>query len=242
MSGFYIAPDDVRKDRAILRGEEFHHAIHVKRTNIGDIIDAVDGIGNFYRIEIDSVESDRLEGHIVFCDQNVGEPEYKVTLAQSLIRGNRFDLVVEKAVEVGIYRIVPVISCRTVRALKGKTGRWRKIAKSAMKQSGRSRLPQICNPLPLDDSLCLLNNDTDVLLMAWEGETEGTLKDALSECKGVESVGVVIGPEGGFTKEEVQIARKFGASTFSLGPTKLKSETAGVVSTALVLYQLRQTV
>jgi len=228
------------EDRLILRGEEVHHCVRVSRREMGDVIEVVDGAGAGYQVQITRVEEEELEGRIVAVRPEWGEPRHRVTLAQSLIKGDGFDWVVEKTTELGVRRIVPMRTGRTVVSTvrPGKVRRWGKIARSAMKQAKRCRQPMIEPVSALEGVLGLLG-EMDVALLAWEGEREHAVRDVLSDLSNPTTVGILIGPEGGFTDEELDRAQCSGVRFFSIGPRRLKAETAGVLAVGLVLYELR---
>ena len=239
MSCFYVQPRDVMGDRLILRGEEVHHCVRVSRCGKGDVIEVVDGAGAGYQVRIERVEEGELEGEIVVIWPEWGEPRHQVTLAQSLIKGDGFDWVVEKTTELGVRRIVPMRTKRSVvsTARPGKVRRWEKIARSAMKQARRCRQPVIAPVSAFEDVLKALR-ESDVALLAWEGEREQTVRDVLSELPNLETAGILIGPEGGFTDDELERAQRLGVHFFSMGSRRLKAETAGVLAAGLVLYEL----
>ena len=223
----------------VLRGEEAHHCLRVRRHKKGDLIEAVDGAGMGYQVRIERVETEELAGKIVAVRPEWGEPKHKITLAQSLIKGDGFDWIVEKTTELGVHRIVPMRTARTVlpTVRPGKVRRWEKIARSAMKQSKRCRQPVIEAVSPFEDTLELLGK-LDGILLAWEDERRHTLKDALSDLPSLKTIGLLIGPEGGFAAEELELARRAGARFFSMGPRRLKAETAGILAVGLALYEL----
>ena len=239
MSCFYVQPRDVMGDRLILRGEEVHHCVRVSRRGKGDVIEVVDGTGTGYEVRIERVEEEELEGKIVAVWPEWGEPRHKVTLAQSLIKGDGFDWVVEKTTELGVHRIVPMETRRTVVSTvrPGKVRRWEKIARAAMKQARRCRQPVI-EPVSAFENALKVLRELDVALLAWEGEREHAVRDVLSGLSNPETVGILIGPEGGFTDEELDRARCSGVRFFSMGPRRLKAETAGVLAVGLVFYEV----
>lgn len=239
MSCFYVQSQDVTEDRLILRGEEAHHCLRVRRHKKGDLIEAVDGAGTGYQVRIERVEAEELAGRIVAVRPEWGEPKHKITLAQSLIKGDGFDWIVEKTTELGVHRIVPMRTARTVlpTVRPGKLRRWDKIARSAMKQTKRCRQPRIEPVSSFEDALELLSK-SDGILLAWEDERHHTLRDALSDLPSPKTIGVLVGPEGGFAADELRLARCAGARFFSMGPRRLKAETAGILGVGLTLYEL----
>lgn len=237
---FYVRPEDVEGDRLILRGDEAHHAVHVRRCRIGDRVDVVNGVGTGYSVRVEGMEQGELYGRIEETWREPGEPHSLLTLVLALLKGNRFDWVVEKATEMGVRRIIPVRMARTV-ALSpgsGKVARWRRIARSAMKQCGRSRLPEIGPVVPWPDAVQQMQR-MDVVLVAWEGREARSLHSVLLEDRSrIERVGVIVGPEGGYAQEELDAMKTAGFHFFSLGSRRLRAETAAILAMGIVLYEL----
>lgn len=237
---FYVSPEDVEGDRLILRGEEAHHAVHVWRCRIGDRVDAVDGMGTGYRVRVEGMEQGEVYGRIEEIWPEPGEPRFLLTLALALLKGQRWDWVVEKATEMGVRRIIPVQMARTV-ALpsgSGRADRWRRIARSAMKQCGRSRLPDVGPVLLWSDAMEQMRR-MHLVLVAWEGCGACSLRSVLpADRSQMERVGVIVGPEGGYAQEELEAMRAAGFRFFSLGPRRLRAETAAILSVGTVLYEL----
>ena len=164
-----------------------------------------------------------------------------ITLAQGLLKGRKMDLVVRQAVELGVARIVPLITARSVPALEGqradtRTERWQKIARSAAQQSRREIIPRVEAPVPLDDFCAGHGSGGGIVLVFWEGKKK---KGLLFErnggsSRGVSRITVVVGPEGGLSVEEIESLKRCDAIIAGLGPRVLRAETAAVVGLALV--------
>jgi len=173
------------------------------------------------------------------------EPRVRLVLYQSLVKGERFDWVLEKGTELGVAAFVPLLSRRNVlRVATGRTGRpdrWSRVVREAAEQCGRSVLPDILPPKRLEEALA---EAADLRLMPWEGEEALGLAAVLRrarpalEAAGSPTVAVLVGPEGGFAGDEVVLAREAGAQVVSMGQRILRSETAGIVAAAAVLYEL----
>ena len=236
--GFCVLPEDVTGDRIVLRGEEAHHAARVCRCQRGDGIDATDGAGMFYRCRVTSCAVDATEAEILERLPEHGEPKTRVTLAVAPVKGERFDWLVEKAVESGASEILPILTTRTVVEPGHKRDRWRRVALAALKQTKRSRLTEVAETVPFSEALAGLAGRVELLLIAHEvAEPSADLSRVLPASL-IASVGLLIGPEGGFTDEEVSASCVLGARPFSLGPRRLRTETAGVLAVALVLHEL----
>ena len=232
---FYVRPEDVGDGILALREEEVHH-VRVLRLRPGDPIQTVDGRGQWFLAEIEKMADGVVWARPISEGKWVGEPEVRATLAVGLLKGERFDLLVEKTTELGVHRIIPLITKYAVRhsISPSRTERWRRIARAAMKQCGRSWLPEVSEPIPLEKALGEMA-DMELKLIAWERERNRGLREVLPEHK-VRSVGVLVGPEGGFTEEEVASARKAGFIPLSLGPRRLRSETAGILALGFLMH------
>lgn len=237
-SNFYALPENVFGDRLRLVGEEAHHVYTVCRYRKGDVIRVVDGQGHAYLTLLEEVGSKVVEGQVIGVKKGQAEPPVRITLAQSIPKGHRFDLIVEKGTEIGVYSIIPMLTDRVLVHPDGfdaRLARWRRIAIAAMKQSGRSVLPQITPVMTFEEVLYRIG-DYDLSLIAWEDEQRGAIRDWVDQ--GAVDVLLLIGPEGGFTPQEIEKAREAGVKPISLGPRRLRTETAGVVALSLLLYEL----
>ncbi len=183
------------------------------------------------------------------------EPATHVTLCQAVLKGERFGWALQKGVEVGVSAFVPLICERNVvddmEAVESKRERWERIIQEAAEQSGRGRLPQLLPARLFAQAIRpALTPDLPpetgegrsfdgVRLIPWEGEREVSLRRALSACNFTAGarIEVFVGPEGGFTDEEVRLAHSYGIQPVTLGPRVLRAETAGVIAAALILYE-----
>jgi len=175
------------------------------------------------------------------------EPPIEITLVQGLPKSDKMDFIVQKVTELGVKRIIPVITQRTIIRLGKEKAqvrriRWQRIALEAAKQSGRAIIPEVREVIPFIQALNNLNGES-LNLIPWEEETSTSLKEVLKHHTShiphpVSQITVFIGPEGGFTPEEVRAAREKGALPVSLGPRLLRTETAGLVTLAMILYEL----
>lgn len=239
MRRFFVPPGSVA-DRDVALGPELAHRLgRVLRLGPGDRIIVAEGGLREYEVQLTGVSAHSVTAIVVAELEAPPEPAVELVLYQSLIRANRFDLVLEKGAEVGVSRFVPVIGERSqVRPEGGRArvDRWRRIVTEAAEQCGRGRLPTIDAPLPFDQALA---SAPGLRVLPWEGERLqglGSFFRGLRE--GPRTVSLFIGPEGGFDPGEVDLARQHGAALVSLGPRILRSETAGIVAAALVLHEL----
>ncbi len=240
---FYVAPKNVSKDSLRIEGEEAKHIILVLRKKEGELIDVVDGEGMKYQVQVTESGKGWVEGRILNQTRKENEPYTDLTLAQALIKGPRMDFLIEKVTEIGISSVIPLLTKNTLIKPDAGTrqiprlGRWKKIAIAAMKQSLRSKLPEIEKPLTFAELLTRTKN-YDLALIACQTSRLKSLKEVLEPKKRAKKLLLLVGPEGGFSKEELDQAFKFGMIPVSLGQRRLRSETAGIVFSSLVLHAL----
>lgn len=242
MATFYAPHEQISNGRVVLSGDEAHHAVHVLRRQVGGTITVVDGQGMEFDVRVTRCSSFGVEGEIVAQRRRPHDPMVHVTLAQAMPKGQRMDMVVEKATEIGAGEIIPMMTERTVvnpdPSASHRRTRWQTIATNAMKQSGRAVLPQVAAPTEFASVLELIPEHT-LALIATPRERVRTPKKALSRLHpGKHRVLVLVGPEGDFSDEEVARATEAGARPVTLGPRVLRAETAGILLVALVLYEL----
>ncbi len=237
MPKFFISPDDIKNGQISLTGEDVRHIRKVLRHREGDILSLSDGCGTDYEGEITSITLEEVSLRVLSSHVSEVEPPMKVTLFQCVPKSGKMDFVVQKCTELGISSIVPVISERIVAApeKEQKILRYRKIAEEAAKQSGRGCIPTVEMPIPYDEMLSRIS-DFDLFLMPYEGAKEGSLKEALKTSP--KTIGVLVGPEGGFEPFEVDSAKEKGAVIITLGKRILRCETAGAAVQAMLLYEL----
>ena len=238
MDLFYLSPGqlDLERGRAIIDGDEFHHLSRVLRCRVGDTLPVTDGAGLSARLTVDEIGKRSLEGRISEAER-LPRPATRVTVAISLLKSpHRFDLFLEKATELGVDRIVPMTTRRTVSTPSEekagrKAERWRSVVHAAARQCRRHYLPEVSEPLPFAEVLRLPGYD--LKLMPWESERR---------MPGFEPAGrnilFLVGGEGGFTPDEVAEAERAGFMPVSFGATILRAETAGIFAVALVRSML----
>jgi len=234
---FYAPPSQIRDDEIELTGDEHIHCARVLRKTIDDTLTVVDGRGHAFDGVIIAIEKQRTKIRISVRREAVGEPTVNLTLAQAVPKGNRFDWLVEKGTEIGISSFIPLRCERSeATASAGKSERWQRLALAAMKQSCRSVLPGIEQEKSFDE-LCRESGAYDFALLAHEGGAAA--QQVLESFRGRPVRGLVlIGPEGGFSNTELAAAGQSSILTFSLGPRRLRAETAGLVAATVVLSAL----
>ncbi len=225
---FFVDDGAVTRERAWLRGDQAKQIALVLRLAAGDEVVLVSA-GDEITVRLDAVGRGLVEGAVVARRAAATEPAVALTLALPLLRGDRSEEVVEAVTQLGVSRIVPLVSQRSVvRELSdAKRERWQRIAREAAETARRGRVPHVAEAVGwprLFDAL------EPPIVIAWEGERERPLASALAPS--LRSLSLVIGPEGGLTEEEIASARQRGARVVTLGPRNLRSETAAVAAVA----------
>ncbi len=232
MRTFYVDPQKIHKGKVIIEGDEYHHARDVIRIKRGDRIRGIDGNGREYILEVQSIipKKKAIETIIIGEREALTEPRTNVYLGFGLVKGTRIDYLIEKATEVGVSGLVPIRAERSVVKGLEKKERWIKIALSAVKQSGRAKIPKIFDPIDFDKALDLLQRFEQGLIATPSSSRR------LDSIKLKNDILILLGPEGGFTTEEIERARGAGFITFSMGPRILRTETAAVSALSLIFY------
>jgi 16S rRNA (uracil1498-N3)-methyltransferase len=226
-----------------LTGPHAHQMSRVLRLKVGDRVVLLDGAGHEYVVRLDEVRSSAVTATVETVQRSRPEPGLSLTLYQALVPRDRFETVLQKGTEVGISRFVPVWCERSIvpggdKIDAGRLERWRRIVTEAAEQCERCIIPAVEAPLRFGDALASAVG-TGPLLVAWEREHQRSIRESLRLVLGddVRSLGLMIGPEGGFSNLEIEMAREAEAMTVSLGPRILRTETAGPILAALALYE-----
>jgi 16S rRNA (uracil1498-N3)-methyltransferase len=235
MDYFFVDPKDVRGGVALIRGEEFKHLSRVLRKKRGERVVLVDGEDHAYEAVIQCMDRTHAECEILDVKNRVHEPRVDVTLAVSLLRNPaRFDFLVEKATELGVRNIVPLLCEHTIPKSE-KHARFEKIALAAMKQCGRSYLPKIRSLSPLTAVLDQAHEYALRLIPHEKTEQSQFVGSVLQHHPHAASALIVVGPEGGFSEGEIALANEKGMVPVSLGPRRLRSETAAISAVSWVV-------
>lgn len=251
MYRFYLSPEQWRLPEPRLHDADAHHAIHVLRCEAGDTIVVFDGQGTEAVATITSFEKKkplRATLSLGACTQTPA-PRCQVTLAQAVPKAKNMDLIIQKAVELGATRIIPLLSERTIlrcpdpRDASQKQERWQQIALEACKQCGQSWLPRVEKPSLLQNLFEMLSSQHDQLLLIASLELEKkSLKEVLSSLLATSyeptQVVIMIGPEGDFTPKEYAAAKHVGFQPIGLGPIILRTETAAIYCLSVLSYEL----
>ena len=232
MNRFFVDEQGIVNDTACLEATDAHHALKVMRLGVGDEITLMDG-ENLYLAQIADTANNQVCCRILRPLPST-EARLRVTLYQGLPKGDKMDLIVQKATELGVDAIVPVAMKRCVVQLKGKDGekkqeRWQKIAREAAKQSGRAQVPTVHAPVNLGKIAF-----EGALVIPWEDEHSASLTAYHRTHPDLERISVLIGPEGGIAPEEIA---QLPGEPITLGPRILRTETAGLCALS-ALYTL----
>jgi 16S rRNA (uracil1498-N3)-methyltransferase len=232
-TNFYAPPSAIRADRVVLPKDEARHVRTVLRGEEGDEMTVVDGEGGWYRVRIDHLAPEQAVGTIVEQREDIGEPEVDVTVALGVLKKrSRFETFVEKAVELGVRRIVPIHTERTER-ISIRQERLRSVMVAAMKQCRRSRLPVLAAAQSPEALLGASGAECSIVCHA--GDEAVPIRQAMKEAGPVSSALVLVGPEGGLASSEVEAAVAAGCTPVSLGPRRLRAETAGLAALRAVV-------
>ncbi|MDY5845632.1 MAG: 16S rRNA (uracil(1498)-N(3))-methyltransferase [Bariatricus sp.] len=243
MHHFFVTPDQVSEESIYIEGQDVNHMKNVLRMKIGEQVGISDGNNLKYVCEVASYEEKKAVLRILERMEADTELESKLYLFQGLPKADKMELIVQKAVELGAFEVIPVVTKRSVVKLDDKKAvkkveRWNSISESAAKQAGRSRIPEVKMPLSFKEALKKAS-DLDVLLIPYElADGMEKTRQLIRSIENGQSVGIFIGPEGGFEAEEVEEAVKAGANEVTLGRRILRTETAGLAILSVLMFEL----
>lgn len=237
MPQFFIRSSSISQNRCTIDGDNFHHLVRVRRVSINDDILLRLDDGSQAVARIIGIGESSLQVEIIEKKVNMHHPE--INLCAGLLKGRKFELVIQKSVEIGISRIIPVITERTIPEIKNKEDkkikRWRRIAVEASKQSMKDHITEIANIRYFSD--VITDMKSDIKILAHPGEGSGNIRDCIQSAGKNPEISILIGPEGGFSEKEVQLARRNGWVDVSFGFTQMRSETAAIVLPAIIIYE-----
>jgi 16S rRNA (uracil1498-N3)-methyltransferase len=235
---YFILPEQKDQERITITGQDVHHIKNVMRFRAGDQVICCDGRGLDYLVEITEITKEKVVCLIRETFPSRGEPRTKVTIAQSLPRGDKIDWILQKGTELGAYRFLPFLSERSLVKLdqgkaQKKQERWQKIVKEAAEQSHRGRVPEVELPIAWNELLQRIS-EAEISWIAYENGGE-SLKSAIQSAE-VDEILLIIGPEGGFSEREIAEAKAHGAIPVSLGNRILRTETAPLMALSCILF------
>ncbi|MCP4117357.1 MAG: 16S rRNA (uracil(1498)-N(3))-methyltransferase [Desulfobacteraceae bacterium] len=240
MHRFYITTEAISGNEATITGQDAKHLATVLRLKPGDRVELVDGKGTKATAELQSVTPGLASLSIVDKSEAESESPVHITIAQGMLKDKKMDMLIRHLTELGICEWQPFFSSRSIpkpdaKRLKSRMERWNRISREALKQCGRSMVPVIGEPLRFTDLLARAT-EFDERIAFWENATAPIGGIQHQDRPAVKRIIVLIGPEGGFSKDEIEEAKKNGFNSFSLGPRILRAETASITSAALVQH------
>lgn len=244
MSIFYVKNEQINGEDAYIEGEDVRHIKDVLRYAVNDNLDICDENGVKYITKINNMAKEKISLKILEVSSETSEPSINITLFQGLPKSDKLEMIIQKCTELGVSEIVPVITDRVIvkideKSASKKVERWNKIALEAGKQSGRQKIPKIKN---INNLKNLIENISkyDILLLPYECEKEITLKSVLRNLDAnVKNIAIMIGPEGGFSENDLKLLDLPNVKKVTLGPRILRTETAGLATVTMVLYELQ---
>lgn len=240
MARFFIEPNQVNENVAEILGADVNHIKNVLRYEVGDTLTLCNGEGMDYECTIENIEKDSIRCSVEESYPSKNEPNRKLVLYQGLPKKDKMELIIQKCVELGVHEIVPVLMERVIvklgddKKISKKVERWNKISESAAKQSKRGVMPKVRKPITFKEAMAE-SQELDGCIMAYENE-KNSLRHTLETMKDASSIGLLIGPEGGISDKEVGVAIETGFKSVSLGQRILRTETAGLALTSMIMY------
>jgi len=239
MHRFFLAEDCFNQGTVIITGKLVHQLRNVLRLGPGDRITVLDNTGWEYEVELKKMDDSKVEGIVIEKTLATGEPRIRITLYQALLKASNFEVVLQKCTEVGVTDFVPIICerCMAGEPNGRRFSRWQTIIREAAEQSKRGKLPVLHNVTSFNKAC---QSASRISLLPWEeekGRGIGEILRSLSKAENSPEVSIFVGPEGGFSPQEVDFARSRGIVPVSLGRRILRAETAGLVAAAVTLYE-----
>lgn len=251
MHRFFVTQDRIHASGIRIEGTDVNHIRNVLRMRVGDLLECIGPDGMKYLCRIEAISQEGIETTIEQCSASDNELQAEVTLFQCLPKGEKLEWVLQKAVELGVTRIIPVEASRCVvkwnpKKSESKLKRWQMIVEAAAKQSGRAYIPQVLSPVRFESALDYAN-DLQILhkFIPYEAEAAdhsgmARTRELFRKISPEESVCILIGPEGGFAPEEVEAAKTVGFCPISLGARILRTETAAISTLSMLMYELER--
>jgi len=241
---FFVKPENIRDDQVLIRGQDALHISESLRLRAGDTISVLDGEGMLYDVVLESVSHQSARGKVQRVHECESDTNVRIALFNALPKGaEKAKFILRRGTEIGLTEIGFFSAARSVPRIRGserhaaKVDRWKRIVTDAAKQCRRATLPKVSLLAGFPEVIDYCDG-SDLILVAWEDEIRTRLREVMKNAGNVERIAVVIGPEGGFKKAEVELAEQRGATVFSMGKRILRSEFAGIVAATMILYDL----
>ena len=243
MYRFFVTPQETGGKNIIITGSDVNHIKNVLRMKKGEHILVSDGMEREYECQITDFGEEHVEAKIIDVFGIAAELPTKITLCQGLPKSDKMEWIIQKAVELGVYEVVPVATKRAVVKLdtkkaKKKVERWNAIALSAAKQAKRGIIPEVKPVMTLKEAFGYASSFDSSILPYEDAKGMEHSRQVLASLKGKKRIGIFIGPEGGFEENEVSQALEKGAQAITLGRRILRTETAGLAILSVLMFQL----
>jgi 16S rRNA (uracil1498-N3)-methyltransferase len=245
MYRFFVDPQETGGEFISIVGPDYNHIRNVLRMSIGEEVLISDGQDREYLCAIDSFTNEEVIVKIVDVFGTSAELPVRLVLFQGMPKADKMELIVQKAVELGVHTIVPVNTKRTIvkydsKKEAKKVERWNTIALSAAKQAKRGIIPEVTMPMSLKEAIAYADSLDGAMIPYEEAENMARTRQVISDIKGKESFGIFIGPEGGFEVGEIALAREHGIEPITLGKRILRTETAGLAVLSMIMYEIEE--
>lgn len=241
MFKFFVEPHQIEKEHIVITGSDVNHISNVLRMKQGERLLVSTGNDREYLCELAKLSQDAVTLTILDVYGSNRELSIKVTLYQALPKGDKMETIIQKMVELGVHRIVPIETSRCVVKLDEKktakkTARWNTIAETAAKQSKRNEIPQVCMPMSFSEAIKHAKEYEYAVIPYENAEGMEQARQLVMELADVASVAVFIGPEGGFSEEEIALATEASVVPITLGHRILRTETAGMMLMSVIMF------
>ena len=243
MQSFFVKKEqfNIEKNEIEILGDNFNHIKNVLRCNVGDKLNIVVENENKYLCIIKEISKENIVCNVESKIDEKCEANIKIDIFQGLPKSDKMEYIIQKCTELGVWTFVPVRFKRCIVKFNGKDeakkiARWNKIAEAAAMQSGRTHIPFIKDSINLEQ-LCNIIPKYDIVIVAYEDEKNVYIKNLIKN-KNIKNIALIIGPEGGLDKDEIYKLKEKGANIISLGNRILRTETAPIVMTSIIMYEL----
>ncbi len=246
MYRFYVENENIKEDEIIITGSDVNHIKNVLRMRVGEKLIICNGQGKDFYCIIADMSSDGVRVQIEKEEETATELKTKLYLFQGLPKKDKMELIIQKAVELGVHEIIPVITKRTIVKIEDKKKeqkkmeRWETISLSAAKQSMRGLIPTIKEPMSYKEALKYAKNLDAAIIPFEHAEGMNATKSLIKDMKGKKSIGIFIGPEGGYEDDEITTAISEGVTPITLGKRILRTETAGLAILSVLMFELEE--
>lgn len=246
MYRFYIEPEQVCDNEVVITGSDVNHMKNVLRLEPGEWVVACDKNGTDYVSRVKSLSKEEVILQVEKIQETGTELPGKIYLFQGLPKQDKMELIIQKAVELGVYQVIPVMMNRCVVKLKEqgkiqkKQQRWQGIAEAAAKQCDRGIIPEVLAPVSFSEALRMAENLECTMIPYELQEGINQSKEIVAQACTKKSIGIFIGPEGGFDEAEVEQAVSMGAKPVTLGKRILRTETAGMTMLSIMMFQMQE--